>query len=296
MAIRRFRIPVWFFQPCTNTTGTAYVLIPGYYRKNSIAIGISRISIQAVMKTGEVRDGPGKPGKRLVKDAGKITRRWFSSYRYPGELCYHTLTGKRNSTDAMTTCRPALLIIDMQNDFIREGAPLQMPGAPPIIGNVTAVLDIFRRRNLPVIHIVRVHRRDGSDVEIFRQELFTKIPFAVEGSPGADIIKELTPLPGEYLVRKTRMSAFLFTDLDLLLRSLGIGEVFIAGIQTPNCIRTTAFDAMAYNYPTYLIEDAVAAQNHETHQANCRDMSAIGIRMVRTAAVSNLLGRWNSTD
>jgi nicotinamidase-related amidase len=190
----------------------------------------------------------------------------------------------------MTTRRPALLIIDMQNDFVREGAPLQMPGAPPIIRNVAAVLDLFRRRNLPVIHIVRVHRRDGSDVEIFRQDLFAGTPFAVDGSQGAEIIRELTPIAGEYLIRKTRMSAFLFTDLDLLLRSRGVEEVFITGIQTPNCIRTTAFDAMAYNYRTLLIEDAVAAQNQEIHQANCRDMAAIGIGMVRTATIRDLLG------
>jgi nicotinamidase-related amidase len=189
----------------------------------------------------------------------------------------------------MTTRKPALLIIDMQNDFVREGAPLQMQGAPPIIRNVASVLEIFRRKNLPVIHVVRVHRRDGSDVEIFREDLFTQTPFAVDGTQGAEIIRELTPLPGEYLIRKTRMSAFLFTDLDLLLRSRGIDEVFITGIQTPNCIRTTAFDAMAHNFRTYLIEDAVAAQNQDIHQANCRDMSAIGIGMISTAALDDIL-------
>ncbi|MDD1712994.1 MAG: isochorismatase family protein, partial [Methanoregulaceae archaeon] len=63
----------------------------------------------------------------------------------------------------------------------------------------------------------------------------------------------------------------------------------ITGIQTPNCIRTTAFDAMAYNFRTCLIEDAVAAQSQDIHQANCRDMSAIGIGMISTAALNDIL-------
>lgn len=194
-----------------------------------------------------------------------------------------------NNTDYMVTMRiPALLIIDMQNDFVLDGAPMRMPMAPAIIGNIAAALDVFRKKRYPVVHVVRVHRGDGSDVEFFRKEIFRRTPFAVEGSRGADIVQDLSPLPGEYLIRKNRMSAFMFTDLDLLLRSLQVEDVFITGIQTPNCVRTTAFDAMAYNYRTYLIEDAVAAQTLEIHQANCKDMSAIGIGMIRTADLPGL--------
>ncbi len=139
--------------------------------------------------------------------------------------------------------RPALLIIDMQNDFVRAGAPMQMPGAKSIVANVKEVLEMFRNQGLPVFHVVRVHRSDGSDVELFRREIFKEVPFAVDGSPGSEIIDELRPLQGEYHIRKNRMSAFMNTDLDLLLRSLGIDSVFVTGIQTPNCVRTTVFDA-----------------------------------------------------
>jgi nicotinamidase-related amidase len=68
-----------------------------------------------------------------------------------------------------------------------------------------------------------------------------------------------------------------------------VDTVYVAGIQTPNCIRTTVFDAMALNYRTLLIEDAVDAKNDEIHQANCRDMVAIGVGMVRAAELDRML-------
>jgi nicotinamidase-related amidase len=185
--------------------------------------------------------------------------------------------------------RPALLIIDMQNDFVRLGAPMQMPGAERIIANVRDVLEAFRNQGRPVFHVVRIHRSDGSDVEVFRRETFQSIPFAVEGTPGSEIIDELRPGQGEYVIRKNRMSAFMNTDLDLLLRSLGIDTVFVTGIQTPNCIRTTVFDAAAFGYHTFLVEDAVAARNSAVHQANLFDMANIGTVIVKKDRIGDLI-------
>lgn len=176
--------------------------------------------------------------------------------------------------------KPALLIIDMQNDFVLEGRPLRVASARAVIPKIREVLAAFRAKKLPVFHIVRVHRNDGSDVEIIRQERFRTQPFAVEGTTGAAIVDELTPLPGEYVIPKIRMSAFIGTELDMMLRNLGITDLVIAGIQTPNCIRTTAFDAIAYNYPTILVGDATGAQTDDIHNANVRDMQNIGIRIM----------------
>jgi nicotinamidase-related amidase len=178
--------------------------------------------------------------------------------------------------------KPALLIIDMQNDFVLEGRPLRVASARAVIPKIREVLAAFRAKKLPVFHIVRVHRKDGSDVEIIRQERFRTQPFAVEGTTGAAIVDELTPLPGEYVIPKIRMSAFIGTELDLMLRNIGITDIVVAGIQTPNCIRTTAFDAIAYNYPVVLVRDATGAQTDEIHSANVRDMQNIGIRILTT--------------
>jgi len=185
--------------------------------------------------------------------------------------------------------RAALLIIDMQNDFVREGKPLKVAGAQAVIPNIKAVLADFRKRNLPVFHILRVHRPDGSDVEIIRQELFRRSPFAVAGTPGAAVIDELAPREGEYVLTKTRMSAFIGTELELMLRTLGVTRVYVTGIQTPNCIRTTVFDAIAYNYPVVLVDDAAGAATEEVHRANVLDMQNIRVRIVKAADVAGLL-------
>ncbi|MFZ1127124.1 cysteine hydrolase family protein [Methanoregula sp.] len=175
---------------------------------------------------------------------------------------------------------PALLIIDMQNDFVREGALLRVVQAENVIPKIQDVLGAFRAKNLPVFHILRIHRNNGSDVEITRKDLFSRHPFAVAGSPGAREIDELKPLPGEYVIEKIRMSAFIGTELDLMLRTLGITGLVVTGVQTPNCIRTTVFDAIAYNYPVILVDDATGAQSEEIHQANVRDMANIGVRIM----------------
>lgn len=186
--------------------------------------------------------------------------------------------------------RPALLIIDMQNDFVCEGSPYRVVGAAAVIPKIQAVLAEFRKRKLPVFHILRIHRPDGSDVEIIRQEKFKTLPFAVSGTHGAAVIDELVPRTGEYILTKTRMSAFIGTELDLMLRTLGVTTVIVTGIQTPNCIRTTVFDAIAYNYPAVLVDDAVGAASEEIHRANVRDMENIGVRIVKVADIPGLLG------
>ena len=185
--------------------------------------------------------------------------------------------------------RPALLIIDMQNDFVLEGRPLRVAGGRAVVPKILGVLALFRERGLPVFHILRVHRKDGSDVEITRQERFREHPFAVEGTDGAAVVGELSPLPGEYLIPKIRMSAFIGTELDLMLRNLGVTDLVVTGIQTPNCIRTTVFDAIAYNYPVVLVEDAVGAQSGEIHDANVRDMANIGVRIVKARDLAGVL-------
>jgi len=178
--------------------------------------------------------------------------------------------------------KTALLIVDMQNDFVGDSPVLPVAGAGAIIAPIRSILNHFREQKLPVLHILRIHRPGGSDVESFRREIFSKTPFAVAGTRGAEVIDAIAPISGEHIIAKTRMSGFMGTDLDLLLRSLGIERVVVVGIQTPNCIRTTVFDAMAYGYDTVLISDAVAAATPEIHEANLRDMAAIGVSIRTT--------------
>ena len=173
----------------------------------------------------------------------------------------------------------ALLVIDMQND----GMDMIPPGKA-IVPTVRRVLDACRQHAVPVVFKVRVHRRDGIDVERFRIDLFHNRAFLVDGTPGADVVPELAPRDGEYVVRGARFSGFFQTDLQLILTRLGIGTLVVCGMQTPNCIRCTVTDAIAYDYKVVLLEDAVAAQTPQVHAANLFDMQNMGVTVVPAQA------------
>ena len=158
-----------------------------------------------------------------------------------------------------------------------------------MIPKIQDVLPVFRRRSLPVFHVLRVHRPDWFGCGDHPEGLFYKHPFAVAGTLGAAVIQELAPCKGEYVLTKTRMSAFIGTELDLMLRTLGVTNLVVCGIQTPNCIRTTVFDGIVYNYPVILVDDATGAASEEVHMANIRDMQNIGVKVVKAADLMGVL-------
>jgi nicotinamidase-related amidase len=92
--------------------------------------------------------------------------------------------------------------------------------------------------------------------------------YSVEGTPGHEFIEELTPDPGEPVVRKHRSSAFWGTNLDLLLRSNGIRTVVIGGGTTEGCVESTARDAMFNDLYVVIAVDCVASDDREQHEAS----------------------------
>jgi nicotinamidase-related amidase len=178
----------------------------------------------------------------------------------------------------------ALLMIDMQNDFVLAGAPAVVEGASASIPRVKEVMNYFRAKNFPVFHIVREYRADGSDIEIPRRAAFLAGNFyALPGTKGVEIIHELTPIAGEYRIVKPRFSAFFETELDLILRRLTIDTLVICGTQYPNCIRATAFDGLSYGYSIFVITDATSASCDEVADANIRDLRNVGIKCISFA-------------
>ena len=102
------------------------------------------------------------------------------------------------------------------------------------------------------------------------------------GTPGCEIVAGLEPLPGEYRIVKNRFSAFMHTELDFMLRRLGVDTIAVVGIQYPNCIRTTVFDGVAHGYDVILVTDAAGAQTEDIARANILDIANIGVRCLTT--------------
>jgi nicotinamidase-related amidase len=185
--------------------------------------------------------------------------------------------------------RPALVVVDMQNDFCLPGAPFEVRGALAVVPHIQTLLAGFRRGGLPVVFVIREHRPDGSDVEITRRERFVRAGGAfVAGTHGHALVDGLTPQPGEPIVKKTRWSPFHKTDLERLLRLRGVEVVVIAGVQTPNCIRSAAFDANSLDFEVVVSSDATGASDPDVHRANLTDMAGIGVEI---ATAQEIVGR-----
>jgi len=186
--------------------------------------------------------------------------------------------------------KPALLVIDMQNDFCLPGAPFEVRGALSVVPRIQELIEAFRAHGLPVVFVIREHRADGSDVEITRRERFLKAGGAfIPGTRGYALVDGLTPGPDESIVRKTRWSPFHKTDLEGMLRSRDVEVVVIAGVQTPNCIRSAAFDANSLDFEVVVSSDATGASDPDVHRANLIDMAGIGIEIASTEEIARAL-------
>lgn len=184
-----------------------------------------------------------------------------------------------NKIDGMLThAENAILVIDMENDFVLPGAPHQVAGAYETLPAIKKFLDYGRANDWAVIYIYRIHRISGIDAELFRRHFFEEgQPFCIEGTPGAAIPEEIAPKKGDIKVTKQRFSAFFGTDLDIILRGLGVKNVYLTGTQYPNCVRSTAVDSMGLDYLTTVVTDCCSAATEEVAKANIYDMQNMGI-------------------
>lgn len=173
--------------------------------------------------------------------------------------------------------RHALLIIDMQHDFAVPGGACEVPGAHATIPVIRRVLGRFRDLGLPVFHVVREYRADGSDVEITRLDALKERNMVVPGTQGVRIAPGLEPVEGEYRIVKQRFSAFMFTELDLILRRKGVTHLAVTGTQLPFCLRATLFDGLCLGYAMTLLTDASSSRTADIHQANIRDIRDAGM-------------------
>ncbi|TXG68957.1 hypothetical protein EZV62_003892 [Acer yangbiense] len=186
----------------------------------------------------------------------------------------------------------ALLVIDMQNDFVLDDGLMRVDGGKAIVPNVIKAVHIARQRGILVVWVVREHDPQGRDAELFRQHLYSpgKVGPTSKGSPGAELVDGLVIKEGDYKLVKTRFSAFFATHLHSFLHSEGIHNVVVVGVQTPNCIRQTVFDAVALDYQSVtVIVDATAAATPDIHAANIFDMKNVGV-------ATPTLQEWSTAD
>jgi len=159
----------------------------------------------------------------------------------------------------------ALLVIDLQDgdfaDGLDDGIPI-MEGATTY-QQAPKIIKFFRDNKIPVIQIKEAHRADMSD---FGRELDgTEGIHCLEGTKAVDYNPKTKPEGNDYLITKRRYSAFIGTDLDILLQCLHVDTLFLIGGLTDVCVHFTAVDAHQSNYHFYVVTDAVTGSSRKAH-------------------------------
>jgi biuret amidohydrolase len=157
--------------------------------------------------------------------------------------------------------KTAMIVVDMQNDFVQEGAPIEIPRARAMVPRLNRLLDVCRAHQIPVIYIHHVIR--GGDIDAGRladhHEAIRNNQAIIAGTPNVEIYEELKPQPGDLVVAKPRYSAFYGTDLEAILRSQGIDTLIISGTVTDVCCESTTRDAFSRDYKVIFLSDGTAA-------------------------------------
>ncbi len=158
----------------------------------------------------------------------------------------------------------ALLICDMLNDFVQEGAPLEVPGVRKIVPNIRREMDKAHEQGVPVIFICDSHTADDPELAVWP-------PHAMKGSAGEEIIPELAPSKNDIIIPKTRYEGFYNTNLNETLRSLQVEDVILTGVATEICIHYTGASAIMRGYRVIVPEDCVCGID-ETNAASALSM------------------------
>ncbi len=165
--------------------------------------------------------------------------------------------------DTIDSKKTAMIVVDMQNDFVSQGAAMETPAARAVVPKLAQALKICRDAKIKVIYTAHVHRRDGCDMGLFNMHPpIANRAALVDGTPGVDIYPELAPARGEHVIKKHRYSGFFGTDMDIILREWDVDTVIISGTTTENCCHATARDAMFRNYRVVFLSDATATYDY----------------------------------
>ncbi|MET0385828.1 MAG: isochorismatase family cysteine hydrolase [Polyangiales bacterium] len=187
--------------------------------------------------------------------------------------------------------RVALIVIDMQRDFLEPG------GFGETLGNdvsllaraikpIAQLLEASRRHQLLVIHTREGHRPDLTDAPKAKLErgapsrrIGDRGPMGrilVRGEPGHDIVPALAPLPGEPVIDKPGKGAFYATELEPILQHRGITTLIVCGVTTEVCVHTTVREANDRGYRCVVPSDATASYFPEFHEVALRMIAAQG--------------------
>ncbi|WP_312110738.1 cysteine hydrolase family protein [Brevibacillus reuszeri] len=188
-----------------------------------------------------------------------------------------------------------LITIDTQNDFTLPSAPAEIMGTHQVLPNMVRLLDAYRAKGLPIIHVIRLYKEDGSNVDICRREAIEKgAKIATPHTEGAELVRELRSahytsldtdklLSGEFqtagehewVMYKPRWGAFYQTDLEAFLRERGVDTLVFTGCNFPNCPRTSMYEASERDFRVVMVADSMS----QVYEKGIQEMNNIGVHV-----------------
>ncbi len=153
--------------------------------------------------------------------------------------------------------KPAILVVDMLNDFVYGALTCERGKA--IVPATAKLLNAAREKGVPVIFCNDAHIKD------IDRELALWGDHAIASTPGAEVIPELGLSERDYVVPKRRYSGFFQTDLDILLRELGVKTLVMTGLHTHMCVRHTSADAYSLGYDVVVAKEATDSFTEEDY-------------------------------
>ncbi len=180
---------------------------------------------------------------------------------------------------AIRTDETAVIVIDMVNDYFLPGDVGQGEGTRQVIDNTVRLLTLARSKRLPIIFIRDCgrHLRRGD-------------PAGGDGDWGAQILTELAPQPQDIVVAKSRYDAFLGTNLDRILRRLGVRNLIFAGVFTSACVLTTVAHARSLDYRNCVVSDCTGDYARQRHENVLKIIGAFFARISSLRETAILFG------
>lgn len=191
----------------------------------------------------------------------------------------------------------ALIVIDMQNGFCKPTGSVDRIGFD--IGMLAAAIEpcrqviaLARAAAIPVIYTRYIYRADYADGGLLVHTLMPQLKeqqALIAGSWDADIVDELRPEPGDFIVDKNRPSSFYATGLEPILSGLGVKALAVCGVTTNCCVESTVRDASQRDIMPFIVSEATGELDRERHDAALKTM---GILFGKLITIDELAAGW----
>lgn len=196
----------------------------------------------------------------------------------------------------------AVVTIDVQCDTL-DGQPMEVPGTSAILPRIRKILDVYRQKRMPIVHVVRIYKKNGGNVDICRkEEIENGAEMLLERSGGCEPTLEMfhpDPIrldtglllsgkiqgvtPHEAIIYKPRWGAFFKTPLESHLKALRVDTLVFAGCNFPNCPRASIYEASERDFRIVLAEDAISG----LYPKGKEEMQNIGVHITDADAILN---------